>query len=182
MCLPLLLLQCSICLVRLTWIVSMIDSWWTYRCCFKGFYLQDLFNSARSIFVYLPPIFFTIRLVSIHVVHLYTSIDMTAAWKNYVLFYRSRLTSIWPIVSWELSIPLLVVCWCYARLMRHCFRGRWTCPLFSEDHPFVWRYRLFFFFIKAHVFRLVCIDRKAWATCCSFQKMRQEFGMGRWIC
>ena len=50
--------------------------------------LPDMFNIAHSILVHLPSSFFSIRLVNIHVVHPYSSIDTTAAWKkNCVLFY-----------------------------------------------------------------------------------------------
>ena len=56
------------------------------RCC-----LQDVFNIARSILVQLPLSFFSIRLVSVHVVHPYCSIDTTDAWKKYVLFIGHRM-------------------------------------------------------------------------------------------
>ena len=45
----LLLQQCPLCLVRLTWIVFVMGGRWPYSCCFVGFSLQDLFNVARSI-------------------------------------------------------------------------------------------------------------------------------------
>ena len=44
--------------------------------------------------------FFSIRLVSVHVVHPYSSIDTTAAWKK---FYRSGLTSIWLIAIYAFA-------------------------------------------------------------------------------
>ena len=53
---------------------------------------------ARTYLVKFPPSCFSILLVSVHVVHPYSSMDMTAAWKKCVLLYRSGLTSIWPIV------------------------------------------------------------------------------------
>ena len=40
-------------------------------------------------------------------------------------------------------MPLLVVCWCHSRLMRHLFLGRWAYPLVSEAHPLVWKCRPF---------------------------------------
>ena len=85
-------------LVRLTLIVFEIGGRWPDCCCLVGCFLLDLFETTRSILVELPSSFFSIRLVSVHVVHPYISIDTTAAWKNCVLFYRSGLTSIWPIV------------------------------------------------------------------------------------
>ena len=63
--------------------------------------------------------------------------------KNCILFYWSGLTSIWPIAYWQLSMPLLVVRWCLSQLMRYCFISSWTCTLDLEDHPLVWRCRLF---------------------------------------
>ena len=83
----LLLQQCSTCLVRLIWIVFMMTGRWPYSGCFVRYYLQDLFNTAHSILVQLPSSFFSIRLV-----HPYSSKKT-----NYVLFYRSGLTSIWSI-------------------------------------------------------------------------------------
>ena len=87
----LLLQQCPACLVRLILIVFMMGGKWPYSCCFVGCCLQDLFNVARSILVLLPSSFFTIRLVSIHVVHPYSSIDTTDAWKKllFILSVRS---------------------------------------------------------------------------------------------
>ena len=47
----LLLQQCPACLVRLTWIVFVMEGRWPYSWCFVGCCLQDLFNIARSILV-----------------------------------------------------------------------------------------------------------------------------------
>ena len=41
--------QCPACLVRLTWIVFMMEGRWPYSWGFVGCCLQDLFNIARSI-------------------------------------------------------------------------------------------------------------------------------------
>ena len=45
----LLLRQCLVCLVRLTWIVFVVVGRWPYSWCFVGCSSQDLFNVARSI-------------------------------------------------------------------------------------------------------------------------------------
>ena len=82
MSVSLLLQQCPACLVRLTSIVFVMGSRWPYSCCFVGCCLQDLFTIARSILVELPSSFFSRRLVSIYVVHPYSSIDANAAWKK----------------------------------------------------------------------------------------------------
>ena len=55
---------------------------WPYSCYFVGCYFQDLFNIARSILVHLLSSFFSIHLVSIQVVHPYSSMVTTAAWKK----------------------------------------------------------------------------------------------------
>ena len=47
----LLLQQCPVCLVRLTWIVFVMGGRWPYSWCFVGCWRQDLFNIARSILV-----------------------------------------------------------------------------------------------------------------------------------
>ena len=78
----LLLQQCPAYLVRLTWIVFVMGGRWPYSWCFVGCYRQDLFNIARNILVWLPSCFFSSRFVSVQVVHLYSSIDTTAAWKK----------------------------------------------------------------------------------------------------
>ena len=64
----LLLQQCPACL---TLIVFVMDGRWPYSCCFVGCYLQDLFNTASNIHVYFQTNFFSIRLVSVYVVHPY---------------------------------------------------------------------------------------------------------------
>ena len=47
----LLVQQCPACLVRLTWIVSVIGGRWLYSWCFVGCCRQDLFNIAHNILV-----------------------------------------------------------------------------------------------------------------------------------
>ena len=62
-----------------------------YSCCFVGGCLQDLFNTVRSILVQFLSSFLSIRLVSVHVVHSYSSIDTNTAWKKlrFILSDRS---------------------------------------------------------------------------------------------
>ena len=47
----LLLQQCPVCLVRLTWIVFMMGDRWPYSWCFVGYCLQELYNIAHNILV-----------------------------------------------------------------------------------------------------------------------------------
>ena len=58
------------------------------RCWFKVVFF---FNIARSILLQLPSSYFSVRLVSIHVVHPSYRIDTTAAWKKlrFILSYKS---------------------------------------------------------------------------------------------
>ena len=78
----LLLQQCSICLVRLTWIFFVMGGKWPCSCCFVVCCLQISFNIARGILVYFSSSFFSIRIVSVHVGYPYSSIHTTTAWKK----------------------------------------------------------------------------------------------------
>ena len=78
----LFLQQCPACLVRQAWIVFVMGGRWPYSWCLLGYCRQDLFHIARSILVYLPSSFFSSRFVSVQVVHPYSSIDKTTAWKK----------------------------------------------------------------------------------------------------
>ena len=87
----LLLQQYPVCLVQLIWMVLEMGGRWPYSCCFVSCYFQDLFNIARSVLVQLPSSFFSIRSVSIQVVHPYSSMDTTTAGKKlrFILSDRS---------------------------------------------------------------------------------------------
>ena len=87
----LLLQLCSACLVRLTWIGFVMGGRWPYSWCLVGCCRQDLFKIARSILVWLPSSLFSSCFVRVHVVHPYSSIDTTAAWKKlrFILSVRS---------------------------------------------------------------------------------------------
>ena len=84
----LLLQQSPACLVHLTWIVFVMGGRWL----FCGVLLPGLVQIAHSILVYLPSSFFSLHLVSVHVVHPYSSIDTTIAWKklHFILLVRSN--------------------------------------------------------------------------------------------
>ena len=56
--------------------------------------------------------------------------------RNCASFYRSGLTSIWPIIYRSLSMPLLVACRCLSRLMNLSIRFR-ELPFSMEMSP-VW--------------------------------------------
>ena len=78
----LLLQLCPACLVCLICMVLEMGGRWPYSCPFVGCCFKNLFSIPHSILVqFLFSIFF-IRLVSIHIVHLYSRMDMSAAWKK----------------------------------------------------------------------------------------------------
>ena len=93
MSLSLLLQQGSACLVRRIWMVFEMGGTWPYSFCFVRCWFLDLFNTAHSIRVRLPSSLFSIRLFSVHVVHSYSSMDTTTAWKKlrFILSDRSDL-------------------------------------------------------------------------------------------
>ena len=86
----LLLQQCPASLVHVIWMVWMGGEW-PYSCCFVGCCFQDLFNIAYCILVQFPFSCFSIHSVSVHVVHPFSRIDTTAAWKKlrFILSERS---------------------------------------------------------------------------------------------
>ena len=111
----LLLQQCPTCLVRPIVLVFMMGGRWPYSCCFVGCCLQDLFSTARSILVYLASIFFSICLLSVHVVPPYSSIGTTVAGKNCSLFYRSGQT----FMCNYTYVMMKIIC-------RHIFEWLWV--------------------------------------------------------
>ena len=89
----LLLQQCPTCLIRLTWIDFAKGGVWPYSCCFFRVLAPGLVQYfSRHSCVITAKIFFSIRLVSVHVVHPYSSIDTTAIWKktHFILSVRSN--------------------------------------------------------------------------------------------
>ena len=86
----LLLQQCPACLVHLTWIVFVMGGRWPYSWCLVGCCHQDLFNIAHNILVKLLSSFFSSHFVSIQVVHPYSSINMTVAWKKLLFLLSVR--------------------------------------------------------------------------------------------
>ena len=69
-------------LVSFIWTVLEMGSRWPYSYCFVGSYFQALFKIARSILVQFLSSFFSIRLISVHLVYPHGRIDMTAALKK----------------------------------------------------------------------------------------------------
>ena len=83
--------------VCLIWMVLEMKGRWLYSCCFMGFYLQDFFSIAGSILVQFLSSFFSICLVSVHVVHPYSRIDNRCLEEIVFLSYQIGQTFIWSI-------------------------------------------------------------------------------------
>ena len=82
--------QCPTCLVRLILIVLEIGGKWPYSYFFVVCCFQDLFKRASSIVEQYPTSFFSIRFVIVYLVHPYSSIDTTAAWKKFRFILSDR--------------------------------------------------------------------------------------------
>ena len=110
----LLFQQCPACLVRLTWIVLEMGGKWQYSSFFMGCCFHDLFSIAPSILVQPLSSFFPIRLVSVHVVQPYSSIDTVTNWKKFFFnlsdrpdFYRiNNLSIAVHAFAWRVLISL----------------------------------------------------------------------------
>ena len=83
----------SACFVCLIWMVLEMRGRWLYSCCFVGCSFQNLFNKAHSLLVQFLSSFFSIHLISVHVVHPYSRIDTIGSWKKlrFILTDRSDL-------------------------------------------------------------------------------------------
>ena len=139
---------------------------WPYSCCFVGCCFQDLVNIAPNILVQFPTSFSSMNFVIIHVVHLYSSIDTTTAWKksNLTLLDRSDFYMID-------SLSIAGAYWHHFQ-MRHCCRSTWTCEQISEDHNLKHMYSMLF----AFTWRLV--PPAACSKWCSRNSAR--FGKALW--
>ena len=144
LCSALFFEQCPACLVRLFWMVVEMGYRWSHGCCFIRCCFQDLFSIVPSILVHFTSSFFSIRLVSVHLVHPYSWIDTTAAWEklHFILLDRSLFYMI-DNLSIE-SMPSWGTYWCHFQLMRCCYQGTWTCTLISVNNHLEWRWLLFY--------------------------------------
>ena len=121
----LFLQEYPVCFICLIWIVLEMEGKCLYSCCFMGCCYQDLFNIACSIFVQFSSSFFSIHFVSIHVVHLYSSIDTTTAWKksHFILLDRSDFhiiyIYIYIYILWSHHRENICKLWRYLLLVPH---------------------------------------------------------------
>ena len=91
MSLSLHLQQSPVCQVPFSWMVCEMGGSWPYSWCLEGCYFQDFFKIARSILVQFLRSLFSMRFLSVQLVHPYRSIDTAIA----VLFNRIDQTSKW---------------------------------------------------------------------------------------
>ena len=124
----LLLPQRSACVVRLIWMVLEMGSKCQYSYCFVECCYQDLFNLACCILGQFPSTFYSIRLVSVHLVHPYSRIDKTTAWKRLRFILSDRY-------DFHMIDNLLIAIHAFtSRILMsfqwmRCFRSLWTCSL-----------------------------------------------------
>ena len=116
----LLLQPCPACLVHLTWIVFVMVGRWPYSCSFVGRCLQDLFNIARSILVYLSSSFFSSCLK-----HIYLQKNLSHSRVN-MIFISLQIPS--------LQSPIVVIC-TSRNLFRSSSSSSSSCRAASMDSP-----------------------------------------------
>ena len=112
---------------RLIWMFFKTGGKWTYRSSFVGCRFQVLFNITRCILLQLPSSFFSMRLVTIHVVHPDNSMPRLLLGKM-CFFYRIVLTDSWPCLC-KLRIDVIFCRWYAASEVSefvHYFEGA-TC-------------------------------------------------------
>ena len=138
------------------------------------------FSMVRSILVQLPLSFFSMRLISVHVVHPFSNMDTTATWKKlrFILSYKSgfHMTDSLSIADPAFASRVLTsfsVDASRGDKFVHLFQG----ATFLVAMAFVW----FCFWLKC-IYYFFRIYMKAYTTCCFFQTMQQEFGLGGCIC
>ena len=125
------------------WIVLEIGGKWPYNCCFVGCCFQDSFNIAHCILVQFLSRFSSINFASVHVVHPYSRINITAAWKKsrFILSYRSDFSMIdnlsitvhafaWCILM-SLSVDEIQLLRCVNLLIWENYRLEWRCLLLN---------------------------------------------------
>ena len=99
------------CFVRLIWMVLEMGGRWPYICCFAGSCFQNLFSIARCILVQFPSSIFSIRLVSVHVVHPYSRIYTTTTWRklHFILSDKSENINIYVTNTSPYKTPATVL-------------------------------------------------------------------------
>ena len=126
--------------------------------CFVGCCFLDLFNTAPSILVQFSFSFFSIRLVSVPVVHTYSRIDTTTAWKILHLILSDK--SDFHMIKY-LLIPVHV----FTSRILMSFSVHEMLLLLYMNLSTDFRENYFSFLLKTHALHLVCIHMETNATC-----------------
>ena len=140
MTLFLLFQQCPASLIHFIWMVLEMGGSWPYSCCFVGCFFQDLFNMTRSILVQLRSSFFSIGLVSVHVVHPYSRIDTIVAWKK--CFFLSDRFDFHMIENLSIAV--------------HAFACRTWVSFLVDETCKIFIFIFFFFFFLTFTFKDWC--------------------------
>ena len=108
-----LLQLCQTCLVLLSWMVCEMGGLWPYNYSSVGCCFQDLFKTTHSVLVLLSSCFFSMFLVIVQVVKLYSSI-VCIAWKksHFILLVRS---------DFHVADNLSIVRPCFTSAYVNCF-------------------------------------------------------------
>ena len=115
MSLSLFLQQCPTCLVRITWIVFVMGDRWPYGCVLWSAAFR-IYSVLLTAIVQLLSFFFSIRLVSVHVVCIHITVSTRpSAWKKlrFILSVRSNfhMTSSLSIAVHAFVSCLLISLW-----------------------------------------------------------------------
>ena len=154
--------------------VSETSGRWPYSYCFVECCFQGLFNIARSILSQLPSSCFSIRFVSVHVVHPYWNIDTTGSWRK----WRFILSDM-PVFHVIDNQSIVVLAFPRSNLILlsvdETLLPKYVnmSTNYREKMSPSWLKRIYSVLLHSHV---------ANATCCLLQTMQQGFGLGRCIC
>ena len=126
------LYQFAACLVRLTWMVSVVKNNCPYSCWFLLWCFQDLFKTACGILGKFSSHYFSVRFVWVQVVHPYCSTNTATAWMNsrfivseIILPYDRQLVSSSPHLTnsfiafsrWMIDIEVCKLVYWFQRLV-----------------------------------------------------------------
>ena len=167
MSLTLLLQKCPACLVRLICVVLEMGGKCPYIFCFVWRCFGDLFHIAHSILVQFPSSFFSIRLVSVHMMHPYIRSDTNGTWRKFRFYMIDNLL----IAVHAFTSRILMSLSVDEKLFPRCVN-------FSTN--FIYNGHVSFL-IKTHVLRFVGIYLETNATCCLLQTVLQKFRLRRRI-
>ena len=151
---------------------------WLYSCCFMECCFQDLFNIAHSILVQFPSSFFSVRRVSVNVVHPYSRIDTNAARKK-LCFILSNRFDFHMIENLLMAVDAFASCILMSVAVDETLLPRQVNLSIDFRKP---PFRVEIIFDLTTCTSFVCFHMETNATCCLLLNMLQGFGLGRCIC